>query len=250
MHHVVGVFSGKGGVGKTVTAINLASAIHGFGKEVTLIDADISSANLTIHLGLPDAIVSLQDVLDKKSNLYKAIRVIPRGLRIVPSSLSLDKCTSDLSRLKHVIKDEMAGLVIIDAPPGFSKDTYSIMEACDDILVVTNPDVPSITDALKVIQIAKRMKKTLLGIVLNRVENTLAEIGARDIEILCEAPIIGVIPEDRAVKLSIFEKTPLVYNTPYSKAAVAYRKLAAKLIGVTYTPPSMIGLRRLFGLLP
>ena len=78
MQRVVGVLSGKGGVGKTVTALNLSAALHEFGHDATVVDADISSANLTVHLGLPDAKHGIQDVLDKKVDIYKTIRTIPR----------------------------------------------------------------------------------------------------------------------------------------------------------------------------
>ncbi len=248
MQRVIGVLSGKGGVGKTVTAINLSAALHEFGHEPTLVDADVSSANLTVHLGLPDASMSIQDVLKKKSSIYKSVRVVLRGMRIVPASLSLENSIVDMERFKDVIKDGLEGLVIVDAPPGFNKDIYHIMEGCDDILVVTNPDVPSVTDAIKILEISKNMGKKNLGVVLARVENNPAEILAQEIEALCEAPIIGTIPEDRNMKRAIFERTPIVFHSPISKAAVSYRILAANMMGIDYQPPRFLALRRLLSL--
>ncbi len=166
MQRVIGVLSGKGGVGKTVTAINISAALHEFGHETTVIDGDISSANLTVHLGLPDATTSLQDVLEKKEKIYKAIRVVPRGLKIIPASLSLEKSIVDMSGFKEAIRGDLDGITIIDSPPGFSKDLYHIMDACDEILVVTNPDIPSVTDAIKMIEISKKMGKENVGVVL------------------------------------------------------------------------------------
>jgi septum site-determining protein MinD len=245
MQRVIGVLSGKGGVGKTVTAINLAGALHEFGKQATVVDADISSANLTVHLGLPDATVSLQDVLDGRAHIYKAIRVVPRGLRIVPAALSLEKSMADMSNLKKVIWGELEGTTFIDAPPGFSKETNHVMDACDDVVVVTNPDVPSITDAVKVIEISKRMKKNALGVVVTRVRKAKYEIKPSEIETVLDVPLLGVIPEDAAVKRSIFERTPLVFHSPHSDAAVQYRKVAARIADVDYSPPSLLALRRL-----
>ena len=247
MQRVIGVLSGKGGVGKTVTAINLSAALHQFGFDTTVVDADISSANLTVHLGLPDATVSLQDVLDGKAHLYKAIRVVPKGLRIIPSSLSLEKTSADMSKLKKVIRGSLEGITIIDAPPGFSDQTNDIMDACDDILIVTNPDVPSVTDAVKVTEISKRKGKNALGIVVTRLENSKIEVMASEIGALCELPILAEIPEDKSVKKSIYERVPLVFNSPYSDAAIGYKKLAALIAGVPYSPPAMLALRRLFG---
>lgn len=246
MQRVIGVLSGKGGVGKTVTAINLSAAMHDFGHDTTVVDADISSANLTVHLGLPDATSSIQDVLENREQLYKTIRLIPRGLKIVPASLSLDKSIVEMDRFGEIIRGELGGTVIIDAPPGFSKDLYHIMDACDDILVVTNPDVPAVTDAIKMIEITKKMKKNALGLVVNRVENKKTEIRNDEIEALCEIPILGTIPEDQSVKKSIFDRTPLVFHSPYSNAAVRYRQIAAGLIGERYEPPGFLALRRIF----
>lgn len=247
MQRVIGVMSGKGGVGKTVTSVNLGAALHEFGQENTIVDADISSANLTIHLGLPDAQLSLQDVLDGEAHIFKALRVIPRGMKIVPASISLEKNVSDLSKLKDVLRSGLDGLVIIDPPPGFSKDVYHIMKACDDVMVVTNPDVPSVTDALKTIEISKKMDKNVLGIVVNRVKNDSFEVLPNEIETLCETPVISVIPEDKNVKKAIFERIPLVYHSPYSPASIEFRNLAARVLGRQYVPPKLLFLRRVIG---
>ena len=246
MQRVIGVLSGKGGVGKTVTALNLSAALREFGHDSTVIDADISSANLTVHLGLPNAKTSLQDVLIEKGRIYKAVRVVPRGLKIVPASLSLDKSIADMSGLKDLVRGEIEGLTIIDAPPGFSKDVYHVMDACDEIIVVTNPDVPSITDAVKVVEIAKKMGKEVLGIVINRIEKGPSEILASEISALCEVPVIGLIPEDKKMKKAVFERVPIVFHSPHSKAAVHFRHLAANLVDEEYNPPSFLVLRRIF----
>lgn len=246
MQRVIGVLSGKGGVGKTVTAINLSAALHEFGHETTVVDADMSSANLTIHLGLPDAQTSIQDVLENKEHIYKAIRVVPRGLKIIPASLSLEKSIVDMKGFKDSVRGNLEGVTLIDSPPGFSRELYHIMDACDEIIVVTNPDVPAVTDAIKMIEIAKNMDTDVKGVVITRIEGKSSEIRPEEIEALCEVPVIGKIPEDKAVKKAIFERTPLVFHSPHSKAAINYKHAAANLIDSEYKPPSMVSLRRLF----
>jgi septum site-determining protein MinD len=248
MQRVFGVMSGKGGVGKTVTTINIAAALHGFGHDTTIVDADIGSANLTVHLGLPDAEHSLQDVLEERVDLYRAIRVVPHGLKIIPASLSLDKSMVEMSGLKGVLRSkELGGTALIDAPPGYGREIFHIMEACDEIIVVTNPDVPSITDAVKVIEVSKRAGKEVRGIVINRVERGSSEVLVAEIESLCSLPVLGVIPEDKRVKKSVFDRAPLVFHSPHSKAAIQYKHLAAGLVGEEYSPPAFASLRRLLG---
>ncbi|MBN2518300.1 MAG: cell division ATPase MinD [Candidatus Altiarchaeota archaeon] len=248
MQRVIGVLSGKGGVGKTVTSINLGAALHEFGQDNTIVDADISSANLTIHLGLPDSTISLQDVLDGEAHIFKALRVIPRGMKIVPASISLEKNISDLTRLGDVVRGGLDGLTILDSPPGFSKEVYHIMKASDDILMITNPDVPSVTDAVKIIEIAKKMEKNVLGIVVNRVNGDSFEVMPHEIEALCEVPVVSKVPEDKNIKRAIFERIPIVYHSPYSPASIEFRYLAARLLGKSYIPPRMLFLRRVFNL--
>jgi septum site-determining protein MinD len=246
MQRVIGVMSGKGGVGKTVTSINLGAALHEFGQENTIVDADVSSANLTIHLGLPDSSISLQDVLDGEAHIFKALRVIPRGMKIIPASISLDKNISDLSKLGDVLRGGLEGLTIVDSPPGFSKEVYHIMKASDDVLIITNPDVPSVTDAVKIIEIARKMDKNVLGIVINRVKGDSFEIMPHEIESLCEVPVVSKVPEDKNIKKSVFERIPVIYHSPYSPAAIEFRQLAARILGKSYFPPRMLVLRRVF----
>ena len=242
----IGILSGKGGVGKTVTTINLGAALTELGDAPTIIDADVSSANMTIHFGLPEKEGTLQDVLSGPMDINSTIRVVPKGLRVVPASLSIEKSIVDMSGFSKKM-GKVEGLSIIDSPPGFSQDIYHIMEACDELIIVSTPDVPSITDAVKIIEIAKKMEKPILGLVITRVENDCHEISHEDIETLCEVPIIGSIPEDKKMRHAVSEKTPILFHSPYSKAAIGYRQLAANISGVEYKTPKMLLVRRLFG---
>lgn len=245
MQKVIGILSGKGGVGKTVTSINLSSALREFGHDSIIVDADISSANLTVHLGLPDPMISLQDVLEGKAHIHKAIKAVPRGLKIVPASLTLEQNIVDMSSLNEVIREGLSGLTIIDAPPGFNKDIHHVMDACDEILVVTNPDIASVTDAMKVIELSRRREKNVLGVVVTRVTGKDYEVGTSEIEALCEVPIFGVIPEDNKVKESLAERIPVVYRSPNSKAAIHYKHLASNMVGANYKSPRFLTVRRI-----
>jgi len=146
--------------------------------------------------------------------------------------------------LNDVIREGLDGLTIIDAPPGFNKDIHNVMDACDEILVVTNPDIASVTDAMKVIELSKRREKSILGVVVTRLAGKEYEVGPSEIEALCEVPIFGVIPEDNKVKVSLSERVPVVYHSPNSKAAVNYKQLASNMVGANYRPPRFLTMRR------
>src|SRR3990167_1644228 len=105
MTKVITITSGKGGVGKTTTAINLAAAINSFGKEVIVVDANLTTPNVGLHLGAPIVPVSLNHVLSGKADITDAIYEHESGTKIVPSSLSVKELRNlDHSKLKDVGK--------------------------------------------------------------------------------------------------------------------------------------------------
>lgn len=248
MSRIIGIVSGKGGVGKTITAINLGIALQELGEQVTVVDADMTVSNLGVQLGTFSFDVSLQDVVSGKEHILNSIHHHPMGLTIIPSSLSVDDVYTGLKpNSKKLRKDlkKLKGIVLVDCPPGLTDDALSVMEAVDDVIVVTNPDMPSVTDAIKVIKISRDLKKNVLGIVVNRVQGTNYELRPAEIEIMCEAPIISKIPEDKIIKKSIFEEMPVVKYSPYSKPSIEFRRLAHYLTNRAFQEPRNLFFKRL-----
>jgi septum site-determining protein MinD len=244
MKSVIGIFSAKGGVGKTTLALNIALAIHNFNNEVLMLDCDFKNSNLALHLGLYDFPLTLQDVIETNVNFLEAVHVHSSGLRIVPASVSLREFKTDYDKLKGVLK-EIKHCVVLDTPPGMENDVAALMKISDEIVVVTTPDIPAFTDSLKSIQLAKDYGKRIRGIIVNRAERKY-ELDVSDIEKISGIPILGVVPEDKNVKKSVYFHTPVVEFKPNSASSVAIKKIAADLIGKDYRPPRFLGLRRLF----
>jgi cell division ATPase MinD len=228
----IAVISGKGGVGKTTTAINLAFSLTKAGKKVTLVDANLITPDIGLYLGAPYVPIAIQDVLKGKSNLEDAVYTHHSGTKIVPSSISLnDNKWVDLSKLNGII-DRLKrnnDMLIIDAPAGLGHETITAMKAADECLIVTNAELPSITAALKSISVAKNMGKKITGIVLTR-SSGRKEIPAEEIISLLEHPILSVIPEDANMKEAILLKEAIVETHPKSDAARGYEFLAEKII--------------------
>ncbi len=247
MSRIIGIASGKGGVGKTLTAINLGIALQELGEQVTVVDADLTVSNLGVQLGTFSFDVSLQDVLSGKEHILNAVHQHPIGLMVVPSSLSVDDVYTGLKpnakKLRRDLK-KLKGFVILDCPPGLTDDALTVLEVVDDIVVVTNPDVPSVTDAIKVIKITRDLKKNVLGVVVNRIQGTNYELRPAEIEIMCEAPIISKIPEDKIIKKSIFEETPVIKYSPYSKPSIEFRRLAYYMTNRTFKEPKNLFFKR------
>ena len=244
MSNIISIVSGKGGVGKTTFSVNLAAALNEFSRDNTVVDVDVGNPNLALHLGLQHTPLAIQDVLNGDAKIHHTIHVHPTGLRVIPASLSAKKSTADFSKLGKIL-GELQGIVLLDSPPGSGKDIVPILDSSDTIIVITNPEVSAVTDAAKLIKLAKDMKKEKIGVVINRVRDDFFELTSDEVEIMCEAPIISRIPEDSNIRKAVFENLPVLHRNPYSNAAIAFRYLAARLIGEEYVPPTFLFLRRI-----
>jgi len=237
MTRIIGVVSGKGGVGKTTTAINLSAALMGFKRNVITVDADIKMSNIGLQLGMYYFPLSLNDVLRGHGGLFEALYIHSSGLKIIPASLSIDEV--NISNLKRVLEDPLLenNIVIVDSPPGFEKNALTVLKACPELLIVTAPEIPAITEALKIISIARKIGSTPIGIVVNMYKKKESnQINLKEIEAFCGLPIIGVIPEDESIKKSIFKGLPVVLLTPSAPSSIAFKKIAASLIGESCIP--------------
>jgi septum site-determining protein MinD len=247
MSKLITVTSGKGGVGKTTTAINLGAALNFFGRDVVVLDANLTTPNVGIHLGAPLVPVSLNHVLSGKANVVDAIYEHESGTKIVPSSLSVKDLKSiNHSRLKEVGKKlkKIADFVIYDSAAGLGDEAIAALESGDEMILVTNPEIPAVTDALKTSKVIEQMGKRIRGVIVTRVRGVKSEMPIANIKEMLELPILGVIPEDGRVQEALVMKDALIHTHPNSKAARAYMRIAAKIAGVTYKEPSLFA--RLF----
>jgi len=222
---IISIVSGKGGVGKTTTSINLAAFLNSFGQNVLLIDANANTPDVGLSLGAPTVPVSLQNVLLGKNEPEDAIYTHSSGTKVMPSSLSLSADIKGLSKVTGKLKN--FDFVIIDSAAGLGEDVMSSLKASDECLIVTNAELPAIAGALKTIKTAEKMNKKVLGILVTRQSKDNA-ISLKNIRAMLDYPIIGLIPEDKKVKEALAERDTLLEFSK-SKAAKGYKKLALKL---------------------
>ena len=248
MSKVITITSGKGGVGKTTTSINLAMALNWFGKETIIVDANLTTPNVGLHLGAPIVPVSLNHVMSGKAKIPDAIYEHESGTKIIPSSLSI----SELRKLNHNKLTEigrklrkMADFVIYDSAAGLGEEAIAAIVAADEIIIVTNPEIPAVTDALKTSKLVEQLGKEVKGVIVTRKSNSKTEMPISNIKDMLELPIIGVVPEDQKIKSALVMKDAVIHTHPYSKSAIAYKKIAAKIAGVQYREPSLWN--RMFG---
>lgn len=237
MSKIIVITSGKGGVGKTTSAINLGAAINYFGEDVIVIDGNLSTPNVGIHLGSPEVPVTLNQVLTKKSDLFEAIYEHESGLKIIPSSLSIKELKKTRpEKMKDFKKEfsELAEYIIIDSAAGLGNEALSVLEVADELIIITNPEMPAIADALKTIKIAEEMKKTVMGTIVTRVRKDQIEMQPEIVKEMLEVPILGMVPEDEDIKRALGKKDVVVHTHPKSKSARAYKEIAAKITGNEY----------------
>ena len=158
MTRVIGVFSGKGGVGKTTTTVNLGAALaYDFGKSVTVLDTNTTSSCLSLHLGMHYAPLTINNVLRNEVKHDDAIEKHGSGMNVIPASIRLQDSFVDLSNLPDIVKSASkdSDIVLLDTAPSIGEETLWSLKSCDEALIVTNPDLPSVVEALKMIKLAQ-----------------------------------------------------------------------------------------------
>lgn len=234
MARVIVISSGKGGVGKTTTAINLGAALNRLKQNVVIVDANLNTPNIGIHLGAPIVPVTLNHVLRGKAEIEDAIYEHSSGTKIIPASLSVKEIrkfnTKNIPSLTNKLRS-LSDFIIFDSAAGFGDEVLACFNVSDEIILVTNPEMPSVTDALKAVKVAKEMGKDVRGVIVTRYRGKSYEMSLASISSMLEVPIIGVIPEDDSVKESVNQRDAVVHTHPKSKAARKYNEIATKVLG-------------------
>lgn len=237
MSNIIGIFSAKGGVGKTTTSINLSSALNEFNREVIVIDSDITSPNLGMYLGNHDNKLTLNKVMRGESDIESAVSKHGSGIGIIMGSINpheIEKIDYPKINKQLLILKQNHDFIIVDSAPGQDLESMNSLNAIDDMLIITTPELAAVTDALRTVTLGKKLSKNILGIVITRKGNHEHEMTPDNIEAMLETPVIAVIPEDKNIPLSARVNSPIITTHPESKATIAYKKLAAKILGEDY----------------
>ena len=237
MGRIFVITCGKGGTGKTSSAVNLGAALNSFGEDVIIVDGNLTTPNVGLHFGAPIVPVSLAHVLSGHARIEDSIYEHDSGIKIIPTSLSLKELKRANRRNLENIARKLKRLfryIIFDSSAGLGEEALSIMRLADEVILVSNPDMPSITDALKTIKIAEELGKPVRGVIVTRVRYDKTELTSENIIDMLEVPILGVIPEEFAVRESLAMKNPVVHTHPKSRSAEKYKEIAAKLVGRNY----------------
>lgn len=198
------VTSGKGGVGKTTVAANLAARLSQKGERVVLCDADFGLNNADVVAGVENRIVyDVVDVIEGRCRAKQALLKHPEfgNLYILASCHSAPERYVSPQALKLVL-DALSPLydfIIVDCPAGIDEGFHRAVATANEAIVVTTPALPAIRDADKVVTVLKSYALSSVSLVVNRVRGDMLVSGKilspREIEELLKIPLLGVLPE-------------------------------------------------------
>ena len=218
-------------MGKTTLAVNLAAAFHLSGLDTLLVDGDLYTPNIHDHLG-SDVRVGLADVALSKMPLRSAIHRHLSGLRVIPSRSDLETLrllTPKLLKDALFYTTALSDNVIVDAAAGLGDNATAVIEAADEVLLLSDLELPSLKDAKNAAMIAEALHIPVRGLVFTKVEKKKHLLSPFEAEKIVGIPSIGSIPFDKTHAKAFLQKHPLVISHPKSKAAKAYRELANQL---------------------
>jgi len=239
---VIGVVSGKGGVGKTTLVSNLGIALANFRRRVVAVDCNITTPHLAFNFGLYYYPLTLNNFLKGEASFENIVYLHPSGLEIIPSSLSLDDLIGvDIEKI-NLLFNELASrnydFVLLDSAPGIGKEAMSVLKNCSEIIFVTVPYMHALADVLRCLRITRNLGLKEIGIVLNMVKNSPDELKAKQIEEITGLPVIAKIPFDKNFQVCSAAGIPLINYKSKSPSSKEIKKLAALLLGFTYEEKS------------
>lgn len=243
MTRVISVISGKGGVGKTTMTSNLAVSLSQQGESVLIIDGNFSGANVAQHFGLGFQEVSLNEVLDGDAFITQAVSKHPEGVSILPASiLDFDAAAENL---KHSLVEFLGDkdFVFIDAAAGLGDEVQAAIEASDEVLLVSEPELPALTNCVGAKKLAEQMDREVIGLILNGVRGETSEVDIEDAERLLETEVIGTVEDHSHVREAVALSEPVVSVKPGSKVTKQIEDLAYLIKGEE--PPESNTLQKL-----
>ncbi|HTB22115.1 MAG TPA: MinD/ParA family protein [bacterium] len=247
---VITVASGKGGVGKTNMAVNLALQLSLLGRRVILFDADLGLANADLLMGLQPR-WNLTHFFDGGRSLEEILCEGPLGLRLIASGSGIarlaDLGTQERDRvLTHFgLLEDQADYLIVDTGAGISQNVLAFAHAAEEVLVVTTPEPTARLDAYGLIKVlAQEAYPGRLRVIVNMAE-TKAEGDdvARLLETLAgrflniQVQTLGVVPRDREVPRAVRAQRPFSLEKPDSPASRAVAEMASSLCNVRLAAP-------------
>jgi flagellar biosynthesis protein FlhG len=245
------ITSGKGGVGKTCLAVNLAFALAHQGKRVLLVDGDLGLANVDVLLKL-EVRATVRDILDQDADPLKTVIPVHPCLGVLPASSGVPEMANlgpeDQAVLGEVLKQVAAPFdhVLVDTAAGLGPAVLWFNTLADYSLVVVTPDPTALTDAYALIKVlAQHYQYRRFLVVLNCVQGekearktfeSLDQAASRFLDLHLD--YLGSVPADSAVKKALRAQTSFLEEFPESRASQALNSIAGRMMRLCLEWPS------------
>ena len=244
---VITITSGKGGVGKSNVAVNLAVQMQNMGKKVLVFDADFGLANVEVMFGaIPK--YNLSDVIYHGKGMQEIISEGPLGIGFISGGTGvagLNELTQ--SQILYLTKslaelDEIADVIIIDTGAGISNHVLEFVMASQEVILVTTPEPSSLTDSYSLLKTLYKnprfnRENTKISVLANRVnsteegQNVYDKLNSVVTQFLKgDIQFAGVIPQDSALEKAVRQQKTVSLNAPSSKSARAFEVMASNIL--------------------
>ena len=242
------VTSGKGGVGKSNTAVNLAVWFRKAGKRVIIFDADFGLANVEIMFGTVPK-YNLSDFIYRGLDLKEIITEGPMGIGFISGGSGIvglnDLDPTQIRRLVSALSElnDMTDILIIDTGAGVSNQVLSFVLESPEVILLVTPDPPSITDSYSLVKALYRNprfsdERTRLRLLANRVssENEGRALYERLSSIVSKflngkMSYLGYVPDDSALEKAVRSQDVVSMTVPNAASSRAFERAAAALLG-------------------
>ncbi len=240
---IIAITSGKGGVGKTNIAVNMAIAYAELGKRVILIDGDMGMANVNVLLNIVPR-YNLMQVINHQKKMSEIILDTEFGLKFIAGANGFSKIANlSVEELEYFTKEfaslANADIIIIDTGAGIANNVLQFVAAADEVYVVTTPEPTAITDAygiIKIISTELNNREVNIKLLVNRVHS--ADEGKRISERIItivgqflnyKVDYIGFVYDDPVVQTAVIRQKPFMVVNPTSRPSVCIKHIVGRI---------------------
>lgn len=250
----IAVTSGKGGVGKSNFAVNVALELAARGRQISLLDADLALANADVLLGLNPQF-HLGHVLAGQRTLEEVVLAVGQGVRLIPGGSGIEELANlSLEQHKRLIAElcameECSDFMIVDTAAGIAGNVIGVLRAATEVVIVTTPDPTAVVDAYATIKVLhQHAPQKLIWIVVNDVvgvgdaEQVFTQLATAAQRFLNRRlNHLGTVPRDSQLAEAVREQTPVVDYAPDAPASRALRLIAKQLDAFAPSEPAADG---------
>ncbi|MBQ3671591.1 MAG: MinD/ParA family protein [Treponema sp.] len=240
---IIAITSGKGGVGKTNLAVNMAIAYAQQGKKVILIDGDLGMANVNVLLNVVPQ-YNLMHVINRQKSMQEIITDTEFGIKFIAGANGFSKIANlSVDELEEFAKQfallANADIILIDTGAGIANNVLQFISAADEVCVVTTPEPTAITDAYGIIKIITTElidREIRIKLLVNRVHSSDEgkRISEKIINIVAhflnyKVDYIGFVYDDPVVQASVIRQKPFIVVNPTSKPAQCIKHIVGRI---------------------